>query len=222
MNFDGKKNENGFTILERRIDEPKAKKPKKKKTDGQQFKKGSWKRNTYLELKRLPIPMNVEHFHDGTRCNLLVSKITSTRSHVSLGECFGFGDVTGLSKGSPGYDVYVNAKNGLYLRLPWKVYKKLIKINRIHILSYLECYITGDRNPTILDRVEWDITSINDLAEFLNVNGSGVDTRVKNAINCFRRFDSYKQRVHIMVIKSNGKVRTWNDLNKFLEFYGLV
>jgi hypothetical protein len=115
-------------------------KPKKNSKDKKPFKKGSWAHALFKKIKRWKSPKNVEDFHYTKQENLLVIDKKGKVKTIKFSKKPSEEQITKISeKWKKDTDVLINCGEGIFLRISWKCYLKLIQIDKIAISIQLLC-----------------------------------------------------------------------------------
>lgn len=169
-----------------------------------------WKKDMLKKLKRAPKPSCIKKFHNTKLTNLKVDEGSQITFKQNKNKC----------KPSPKAYILISLGEGIYHRLSVKTYHKLLKINKVMIeFTFLAKDDYSDK-AEVLSKSSTIIQSINDLLRFVLWERMRIDAvyEVQAKASVFTDYD-FKYRIAVM--KSNGELETYRDINKFLANYNL-
>lgn len=221
----GKRDKDGFIQL---IPKEKTKEEKTedvKKSDVNPFKKGSYKHRMFKSLQKHRVSKWVYGFHHEKAENVVLGvdkkdkpKVIITSKPVGKKdlESDGIQQTNGLA-------VLINTGHGTYQKIPYDVYKKLKKIEKMSITLRLIAIEDGDDEEDGYEAYahEYYIDSIGELFRFYLYLRSMVD--YIDELSCtLLWYTRVRFKVDTMIQKANGKAEYFKgDFNEFLEKYGI-
>ena len=219
----GKRDEEGFIQLIPKVENKTEKAKLVKKSDGNPFKKGSYKYRLFKSLQKHRTPKWVFGFHHEKAENVILGvdkkdkpKTIITSKPVGKKELSdaGIQKTTGLS-------VLVNCGMGTYQRIPYSVYKKFKKIEKMIITIRLETWSDGDDEGEEVYAHQYFIDSIGELMRFY-LYLRHLDEYVNDLTASLLWYDRIKFKIDTMVDKGKDKPEYFKgDFNEFLEKYGI-
>ena len=221
----GKRDEEGFIQLIPKVENKTEKVKPVKKSDGNPFKKGSYKYRLFKSLQKHRTPKWVFGFHHEKAENIILGMDKKDKPKVIVtSKPVGKKDLEkdGIQQ-SNGLSVLINTGYGTYQKIPYSVYRKLKKIEKMSITLRVIAIEDGDDEECgcAVYAHEYYIDSIGEMFRFYLYLRSMVD--YIDELSCgLLWYTRVKFKVNTMIQKANGKAEYFKgDFNEFLEKYGI-
>jgi len=218
----GKRDEEGFIQLIPKSENKTEKVKSVKKSDGNPFKMGSYKYRLFKSLQKHRTPKWVLGFHHEKAENVILGvdkkdkpKTIITSYPVGKKEL----NDAGIQK-SEGLSVLINCGMGTYQKIPYSVYKKFKKIEKMIITVRLETWSDGDDEGEEVYAHQYFIDSIGELMRFY-LYLRHLDEYVNELTSSLLWYNRIKFKIDTMVDKGKDKPEYFKgNFNEFLEKYG--